>query len=419
MQNEGKQLSKADQDRFDELNKDVQPAVQKTFEVNKALYDEAKVEVEKIASNAIRGLKASLSPFPIKRPSRASVKTIRWYGAFTERLGDGARVNVVVHNGAVADKVLSSIDRKHPVAEGEKYLRRVSEITELGYPKRLIVVRTSSGVIAEIQVITTDGYLAKDGLSGFTGDQKQKDSAAKALEGIKDRLGWPIPDGLGHYFYKIHRDVNVDDNLREEALELSNSYYDAFTNPESTLDESFMDEVIAFKEQVDATDKTNWDKGNEGKPPVPLANYINQEIKDGGERRKRRRTDDGTRASVNRGGEDLYGDSGQDRPGDARDASAETPSYGKAREGAVSYVGRHYSKQPREYLDSSQCGTNVSRFSGGESSRLRDSSDNRINKRIYFYINTDGDIKPELGVGGFAHEVRLDNLYDHSSKLIE
>jgi hypothetical protein len=276
LQKEGKQLSKEEQDRFDELNRDVQPTVQRTFEVNKALYEDAKTEVEKIAADAIKNLNASLSPFPIKRPERASVKTIRWYNSFTERLGDGARVNIVVQNDADADKVFNSIDQKYPVAQGDKDLRRIKEDTNLGYPKRLIEVRTPNGIIAEIQVITTDGYLAKDGVAGFTGDQKQKDSAKKALAKIRKRLGWAIPDGLGHYFYEIHRDVNVDDNLRADALKLSNLYYDAFTNPESTLTESFMDDVITFKNKVDTADKTNWDKGNEGKTPAPLTEYINQ-----------------------------------------------------------------------------------------------------------------------------------------------
>ena len=276
LQSKRQQLSKEEQERFDELNRTVQPTVQKTFEVNKALYEDAKSEVEKIAEEATKTLNASLSPFPIKRPERASVKTIRWYNSFTEKLGDGARVNIVVENEADAKKVFDSIDKKYPISKGDKDLRRLREVTELGYPKKLIEVRTSNGIIAEIQVITNEAYLAKDGLSGFTGDQKQKNSAKTKLDKIRKRLGWAIPDGLGHYFYEIQRDINVDDNLRDEATRLSNLYYDAFTNPKSTLNESFMDEVIAFKQKVDSADKSNWDRGNEGKTPQPLAEYISE-----------------------------------------------------------------------------------------------------------------------------------------------
>jgi hypothetical protein len=270
LQKEGKKLSPEEQTRFNELNKIVQPAVQRTFETNKKLYEDAKVEVESIAQDAIAEVDASISPFPIKRPERASVKAIRWYNAFTEKLGDGARVNIVVDTEANADKVFKTIDEKYP---GDKELRRITETTELGYPKRLIEIRTSNGTIAEVQVITNEAYLAKDGLKGFTGDEKQKATAKQKLDAVRARLGWSIPDGLGHYFYEIQRDTNVDEALRDEAARLSDLYYDAFTNPKSKLTESFMKDVEAFKKNVDAADKSQWDAGNSGKAPQSLIDY--------------------------------------------------------------------------------------------------------------------------------------------------
>lgn len=275
LQNRGEQLSPQDKERFDKLNAEVQPIVQATFEANKKLYEDSKVEVEGIAARAIKGLKASLSPFFIKRPERASVKTIRWYGSFTEKLGDGSRVNVVVDTIEDADKVYAEIEKQHPK---DADIRRVNETTDLGYPKRLIEVRTSNGTISEIQVITKEAYLAKDGVKGFTGGNAQVKAAKQKLKEIRANLGWNIPDGLGHYFYEINRDVNVDKSLRDEAQRLSLLYYDAFINPDSKLTESYMDDVIKFKEQVDAADKSDWDKGNEGKVPEPLADYISQTI---------------------------------------------------------------------------------------------------------------------------------------------
>ena len=270
LQKEGKKLSPEDQTRFNELNKKVQPVVQRTFEANKKLYEDAKAEVEGIAKDAIAKVDASISPFPIKRPERASVKAIRWYNAFTEKLGDAARVNIVVDTDANADKVFKIIDKKYP---GNAEVRRITETTELGYPKRLIEIRTSNGTIAEIQVITNEAYLAKDGLQGFTGDEKQKDTAKQKLDAVRARLGWNIPDGLGHYFYEIQRDTNVDENLRDEAARLSDLYYDAFTNSKSKLAESFMKDVEAFKKNVDAADKSQWDAGNNGKAPQSLIDY--------------------------------------------------------------------------------------------------------------------------------------------------
>jgi hypothetical protein len=270
LQKEGKKLSAEDQTRFNELVKKVQPVVQRTFEANKKLYEDAKTEVEGIAQDAIAKVDASISPFPIKRAERASVKAIRWYNAFTEKLGDGSRVNIVVDTDANADKVFKIIDEKYP---GDTEVRRITETTDLGYPKRLIEIRTSNGTLAEIQVITNEAYLAKDGLKGFTGDDKQKTKAKQKLDAVRARLGWSIPDGLGHYFYEIQRDTNVDEALRDEAARLSDLYYDAFTNPKSKLTESFMKDVQAFKKNVDAADKSQWDVGNTGKAPQSLIDY--------------------------------------------------------------------------------------------------------------------------------------------------
>jgi hypothetical protein len=275
LQKEGKNLSKEDATRLEELTNTVQPVVQRTFEANKKLYEEAKTEVEGIAKDAIKDVNATVSPFPIKRAERASVKAIRWYGSFTEKLGDGARVNIVVDTDADADKVFDTIDKKYP---GDKELRRISTTTELGYPKRLIEIRTSNGTIAEIQVITNEAYLAKDGVQGFTGDENQKNTAKKKLQEIRNRLGWNIPDGLGHYFYEIQRDSNIEESLRDEAARLSDLYYDAFTNPKSTLSESFINDALKFKQRVDVADKSSWDAGNKGIAPKSLTEYKMAEV---------------------------------------------------------------------------------------------------------------------------------------------
>jgi hypothetical protein len=274
LQAKGKKLSPKDKTRFDELIKIVQPVVQRTFEANKKLYEDAKTEVEGIAQDAITQVDASISPFPIKRAERASVKAIRWYNAFTEKLGDGSRVNIVVDTDANADEVFKIIDEKYPRTDE----RRIKETTTLGYPKRLIEIITSNGTIAEIQVITNEAYLAKDGIKGFTGNEKQKSTAKQKLDAVRARLGWNIPDGLGHYFYEIQRDTNVDNNLRDEAARLSDLYYDAFTNPQSKLTESFMRDVMSFKEQVDAADKSEWDTGNEGIVPQSLVDYNTPDV---------------------------------------------------------------------------------------------------------------------------------------------
>lgn len=87
----------------------------------------------------------------------------------------------------------------------------------------------------------------------------------------------------------------------------------------------------------------------------------------------------------------------------------EAPSYGTARQGAVSIVGRHYSAAPRESLSGAYYGRGLK---GAERDRLDSSPDPRLKNRIYFYVDQGSGIRPESGVGGYAHEVKLDNIYD-------
>jgi len=109
----------------------------------------------------------------------------------------------------------------------------------------------------------------------------------------------------------------------------------------------------------------------------------------------------------NRGGSDAAGGR-RDRGVGPQDVQAVTPSYGTPREGAASAVGYHYSTQPRTTLDSVMYGTGLR---GAEMTRLQ-GADPRLKQRINFYIDRGTGINPEAGVGGQAHRVNLQNLYD-------
>lgn len=98
---------------------------------------------------------------------------MRWYSADTEKLGDGARVNIIVPTDEEANLVFKNIDEGN---KKDSQLRRINEATELGYPKRLIEIRAKNGVISEVQVMTPEGYLAKDGYKFFPLNNKKKQS---------------------------------------------------------------------------------------------------------------------------------------------------------------------------------------------------------------------------------------------------
>lgn len=272
LQKQGKKLSPEESSRLEELMASVVPIIEETLEGKEKQFQEAKNEVESIAEKVMKSISGFVSKFPAKRPSRGAIKVARWYSAFTEKLGDAARVNLIVSDNVSADKVFNKINKEHGnVADAE--LRNVNEATDLGYPKRLIEIRTSNGTIAEIQVMTPKGYLAKDGVKEFPKDKQ--DIAKKELQEVRDKLGWDIPDGLGHYLYEINRDLNISESLRNKAKELSIKYYDAFLNTNSKLSQAeFTKEISDFKKQVDAADKSSWDKGNSGKSPETLNTYL-------------------------------------------------------------------------------------------------------------------------------------------------
>ncbi|WOB06453.1 LPD38 domain-containing protein [Piscinibacter gummiphilus] len=119
-----------------------------------------------------------------------------------------------------------------------------------------------------------------------------------------------------------------------------------------------------------------------------------------------------TESSID-GQDNSAGGLGQE-PREAGDRPA-VPSYGVAREGAVSVVARHYSNAPREELSTAFAGTGLK---GAERARLESAADARLRQRLNFYVDLGKGISPESGVGGYPHEVRLNNLYDPRSQLI-
>ena len=71
--------------------------------------------------------------------------------------------------------------------------------------------------------------------------------------------------------------------------------------------------------------------------------------------------------------------------------------------------GIHYSQAERPVLSGKFYGTGAK---GAERTRLAKATDTRIKSRVAFYINEGQGVFPEQGVGRYAHEVQLDNLYD-------
>ena len=127
------------------------------------------------------------------------------------------------------------------------------------------------------------------------------------------------------------------------------------------------------------------------------------------------REGEGREANIPGRGEGVQPSPERAGPAAGEDGRSDLPSYGEARDGAISVVGRHYSPRVQTSLNSAYYGTGLR---GAEGTRLRESKDSRISSRIYFYVDTGEGIRPESGVGRFAHEVRLNNIYDPATRLI-
>jgi len=274
----GESLSVTEAKKIKELEAEILTPLASIISSDENRFESAKAEIEAIAGHLSQIISGAFkSEFGIKRPERAAIKVIRWYDSQPNNIGDGARTNIIVNTDGDADLVFSEATKLY----GTQNDRTEYENTDLGYPKRLIEIRTSNGKISELQVMTPQGYLAKDGVKYFPDDAKGK--AAESLKEVRKRLGWDIPDGVGHYFYEIHRDVNIDKKLRTQAEPVSKMYYDAFLNPDSKVTkEEFYNAVSAFKNNVDSADKSEWDKGNEGKSPAELDAFLANTKKEGG-----------------------------------------------------------------------------------------------------------------------------------------
>ena len=82
------------------------------------------------------------------------------------------------------------------------------------------------------------------------------------------------------------------------------------------------------------------------------------------------------------------------------------------RPGAMSVEAYHYSKEARSVISTGAFGTGLE---GSARDQYLNAADQRLRKRSYFYVDKGTGINPEAGVGGIAHRVKLDNVYDANS----
>jgi hypothetical protein len=94
------------------------------------------------------------------------------------------------------------------------------------------------------------------------------------------------------------------------------------------------------------------------------------------------------------------------RPSPSSDAGI---SFNPVKEDAVSFHGSHYGKAKVEALNGAKYGQGLR---GAEAKRLAQSDDERIKRRVYFYIPRSNNTMPnrEAGVGGYVYTQKLNNI---------
>jgi hypothetical protein len=103
---------------------------------------------------------------------------------------------------------------------------------------------------------------------------------------------------------------------------------------------------------------------------------------------------------------DFGSDQSALRPSPSSDAGI---NFNPVKEDAVAYQGSHYGKARTEVLNGSMYGKGLR---GAEARRLERSDDDRIKRRVYFYIPRGNNTMPnrEAGVGGFVYTQKLSNI---------
>ena len=84
-------------------------------------------------------------------------------------------------------------------------------------------------------------------------------------------------------------------------------------------------------------------------------------------------------------------------------------SFNPVKEDAVSFQGSHYGKARTDILNGAKYGQGLK---GAEARRLEQSDDDRIKRRVYFYIPRGNNTMPnrEAGVGSYVYTQKLDNI---------
>lgn len=250
--------------------------------------------------------------------------------------------------------------------------------------------------------------------AGFVKVIVPKDMTPDQLTGLRDHIAREVPQAGGDtlrddaliYGNFSEYDPSVDTLTNDEYHQALISAVESFDYDGTILvsePEVFHSDLIEAKERSEYLKGTRYGEGRE------IQGEEGADVRRQGRRRLENLAEQAIvlrdRWIDARGAARL---GGRER-GDAQTFGEPTAEYGSPRADAVSAVGVHFSKQYRPQISSAFFGSGLR---GLESERLSSPENADLRNRIYFYVDTGKGIRPEAGVGGVPHVIKLNNLYD-------
>lgn len=154
---------------------------------------------------------------PINYKSEAGIirKALAEYGGDVTKVTDAVRNTIIAEQSEIAS--IAAELKANPLTTRVKF----QDFVDSGYRGYLINIKTSEGILGEIQLNTPKMIYAKNSKNtAIRLIGKEKWDAIHAETGLEG--------GLGHDYYERYRVLDIADPEREKILQLSREYYSHF-----------------------------------------------------------------------------------------------------------------------------------------------------------------------------------------------
>ncbi len=178
---------------------------------------EANTFIDNVAQKLGQAHGATWLPAPQKTMERALEKTIEKYN------GDPTRLKDIVRNSLISKKSKIPLLLQDIESMGGRYKSINAQEDPLGYSGINAVIPTPNGLWGEIQI--TKKRMAYARFSTPVAQSVMSQSSFERINSLAGNMG--LQGGLGHQFYRTHRNKANSIREREDAAARSRAYYGA------------------------------------------------------------------------------------------------------------------------------------------------------------------------------------------------